>query len=122
MINGMHALIYSTDPGADRAFLRDGLGWSFVEDHPGWLIFRLPPAEIAVHPLDAGEQPSHELFLMCDDLHATVPVRAPASDRGRHHLVTWRNRNRVTRHTLSFGNDSDRLALSVMDDAREDVR
>ena len=72
MINGMHALIYSTDPGADRAFLRDGLGWSFVEDHPGWLIFRLPPAEIAVHPLDAGEQPSHELFLMCDDLHATV--------------------------------------------------
>ena len=47
MINGMHALIYSTDPEADRAFLRDGLGWSFVEDHPGWLIFRLPPAEVA---------------------------------------------------------------------------
>ena len=43
MINGMHALIYSTDPEADRAFLRDTLGWSFVEDHPGWLIFRLPP-------------------------------------------------------------------------------
>ena len=72
MINGMHALIYSTDPEADRAFLRDTLGWSFVEDHPGWLIFRLPPGEVAVHPLDAGEQPRHEFFLMCDDVHATV--------------------------------------------------
>ena len=68
----MHALIYSTDPEADRAFLRDSLGWSFVEDHPGWLIFRLPPGEVAVHPLDTGDQPRHELFLMCDDLHATV--------------------------------------------------
>jgi predicted enzyme related to lactoylglutathione lyase len=67
----MHALIYSTDPEADRAFLRDSLGWSFVEDHPGWLIFRLPPGEVAVHPLDAGE-PRHEFFLMCDDLDATV--------------------------------------------------
>ena len=55
MINGMHALIYSTDPEADRAFLRDVLGWSFVEDHPGWLIFRLPPGEVGVHPLDPGE-------------------------------------------------------------------
>jgi predicted enzyme related to lactoylglutathione lyase len=67
----MHALIYSADPAADRAFLRDSLGWSFVEDHPGWLIFRLPPGEIAVHPLDGGE-PKHEFFLMCDDVHATV--------------------------------------------------
>jgi len=72
VINGMHALIYSTDPEADRAFLRDSLGWSFVEDNPGWLIFRLPPGEVAVHPLDPGDQPRHELFLMCDDLHATV--------------------------------------------------
>lgn len=68
----MHALIYSTDPEGDRAFLRDSLGWSFVEDHPGWLIFRLPPAEVAVHPLDAGGQPRHEFFLMCDDLQATM--------------------------------------------------
>ena len=68
----MHALLYSTDAEADRAFLRDVLGWSFVEDHPGWLIFALPPAEVGVHPLNPGEQPRHELFLMCDDVHANV--------------------------------------------------
>ena len=71
MINGTHALIYSPDPDADRAFLRDTLGWSFVEDHPGWLIFRLPPGEVGVHPADPGDQPRHELFFMCDDVHAT---------------------------------------------------
>ena len=68
----MHALLYSTDAAADRAFLRDVLGWSFVEDHPGWLIFALPPGEVGVHPLDPGEAPRHELYLMCDDVHATV--------------------------------------------------
>jgi predicted enzyme related to lactoylglutathione lyase len=72
MITGAHALLYTTDADADRAFLRDVLGWSFVEDHPGWLIFALPPAEVGVHPLDAGERPRHELYLLCDDVHATV--------------------------------------------------
>jgi predicted enzyme related to lactoylglutathione lyase len=72
VINGMHALVYSTDAEADRAFLRDVLGWSFVEDHPGWLIFALPPAEVGVHPLNPGDQHRHELFLMCDDVQATV--------------------------------------------------
>lgn len=68
----MHALLYSSDAEADRAFLRDTLGWSFVEDNPGWLIFRLPPGEIGVHPLDPGAQPRHELLFMCDDVRATV--------------------------------------------------
>jgi predicted enzyme related to lactoylglutathione lyase len=72
VITGVHALIYSADPEADRAFLRDGLGWSFVEDHPGWLIFALPPGEVGVHPLEGGGAPRHELYLMCDDVHATV--------------------------------------------------
>ncbi len=72
MINGMHALVYSTDPAADRAFLRDTLGWSFVEDHPGWLIFTLPPGEVGVHPLGPDEPARHELYLMCDDVRATV--------------------------------------------------
>ena len=68
MINAVHALVYSADPDADRAFLRDVLGWPFVEDHPGWLIFKLPPGEVGVHPLEDGGPPRHELYLMCDDL------------------------------------------------------
>jgi predicted enzyme related to lactoylglutathione lyase len=73
MINAVHMLLYSTDPEADRAFLRDVLGYPYVE-HPesgsGWLIFKLPPAEIGVHPTDG--EPSHEMYLMCDDIEATV--------------------------------------------------
>lgn len=73
MINGVHMLIYSKDPEADRAFFRDVLGYSYVEDPesaPGWLIFKLPPAEIGVHPTDAAEQ--HEMHFMCDDITSTV--------------------------------------------------
>ncbi|MEU8517546.1 VOC family protein [Kitasatospora sp. NPDC048722] len=69
MINGAHLVIHSRDAEADRVFLRDVLGWPHVDAGGGWLIFKLPPAEIAVHP--AGS-PSHELFLMCDDVDATV--------------------------------------------------
>ena len=73
MITAMHALVYSADADADRSFLRDVLGWPFVEDQPGWLIFRLPPGEVGVHPLmGEGDTPRHELYLMCDDVHATV--------------------------------------------------
>ncbi len=70
MITGIHALIYSTDPAGVREFLRDKLGWSHVDNGDGWLIFALPPAELGVHPTEgAGE---HELWLMCDDIEATV--------------------------------------------------
>jgi len=80
MITGMHALVYSADAEADRAFLRDVLGWRYVEDHPGWLIFALPPGEVGVHPLLGGsDPPRHELHLMCDDVQATV---RELSDRG----------------------------------------
>jgi catechol 2,3-dioxygenase-like lactoylglutathione lyase family enzyme len=73
MINAVHVLIYSADPAADRAFLRDVLGWPHVEDNPGsgWLIFKLPPAELGVHP-EMGGGPVHELSLICDDIEATV--------------------------------------------------
>ena len=72
-ITGVHALLYTSEPEALRAVLRDVLGWRYVEDQPGWLIFALPPAELGVHPLMGdGEQPHHELSFMCDDIIATV--------------------------------------------------
>ncbi|MDX2973447.1 extradiol dioxygenase [Kribbella solani] len=69
MINGAHVIIYSTDAEADRAFFRDVLRYPSVDAGHGWLIFKLPPAEVAVHPADAA---SHELLLMCDDLDRTM--------------------------------------------------
>ena len=70
MLNGAHAVIYSTDADADRAFLRDVLGLGGVDAGGGWMIFGLPPAEIAVHPHSKNDE--HELFLMCDDVAAFV--------------------------------------------------
>jgi hypothetical protein len=70
MIIGAHSIIYSTDPEADRAFLRDALRLPSVDVGEGWLIFGLPPAEVAVHP--SGENDVHELYLMCDDVEAFV--------------------------------------------------
>lgn len=62
--------MYSRDADADRAFLRDVLGYPNVDAGGGWLIFKLPPAEVAVHPTDTAE--THELYLMCDDLERTM--------------------------------------------------
>jgi catechol 2,3-dioxygenase-like lactoylglutathione lyase family enzyme len=76
MINGAHVVIYSTDAEADRAFFRDVLEYPSVDAGQGWLIFKLPPAEVAVHPAEAG---AHELLLMCDDLERTM---ADLSARG----------------------------------------
>ena len=73
VITGAHTIIYTPDPEALRAWFRDVLGFPFVDAGHGWLIFRLPPGEIAAHPADGGlESARHELFLMCDDLDATV--------------------------------------------------
>jgi Glyoxalase/Bleomycin resistance protein/Dioxygenase superfamily len=68
-ITGAHVLIYTSQPEQLRAVLRDVFGWKNVDAGDGWLIFALPPAEVAAHP---AENPSHELTLMCDDLGATV--------------------------------------------------
>src|ERR1700742_1874770 len=65
MTTGTHLTLYSTSADADRAFLRDVLGFRHVDAGHGWLIFALPPAEAAIHPADS---PKHELYLMCDDL------------------------------------------------------
>ena len=70
MITGAHIIIYSTDAEADRAFLRDVLEFPALDIGHGWLLFKLPPAEAAVHPSD--ENDTHELWLMCDDVDAAV--------------------------------------------------
>jgi hypothetical protein len=70
MIIGAHSIVYSTDPEADRTFLRDVLKLPNVDVGDGWLIFGLPPAEVAVHPSE--ENDVHELYLMCDDIEAFV--------------------------------------------------
>lgn len=72
MITGAHMVVYSQDAEADRAFFRDTLGFPSVDAGHGWLIFALPPAEVAFHP---GEKNGpHELYLMCDDLSAEMAV------------------------------------------------
>jgi catechol 2,3-dioxygenase-like lactoylglutathione lyase family enzyme len=70
VITGVHAIVFSRDAEADRAFFRDVLGLPSVDAGGGWLIFRLPPAELAAHPTESGAR--HELYLMCDDVRATV--------------------------------------------------
>lgn len=88
MINGIHAIVYSRDAERARAFFRDTLRFSSIDAGHGWLIFALPPAELAAHP--AEDHGRHELYLMCDDVHATVAelkskgveFTGPVSDQG----------------------------------------
>jgi catechol 2,3-dioxygenase-like lactoylglutathione lyase family enzyme len=71
VIAGAHTIVYAEQPEEARAFFRDVLGFEGVDAGGGWLIFALPPGELAVHPaMDGGTR--HELFLMCDDVRATV--------------------------------------------------
>jgi catechol 2,3-dioxygenase-like lactoylglutathione lyase family enzyme len=80
MIYGAHVLLYSDDAEADRAFLRDTLGLAGIDVGRGWLIFALPPAEVAVHPSDGAPRQVHGghsllgavLYFMCDDVRAYV--------------------------------------------------
>jgi hypothetical protein len=69
MINGAHVILHSADADADRNFFRNVLKFPFVDVGHGWLIFALPPSEVAVHPASSA---SHELYLMCDDVHALI--------------------------------------------------
>jgi hypothetical protein len=87
MLIGAHSIIYSANPDADRAFLRDVLKLSNVDVGEGWLIFGLPPAEVAVHPSEKNDV--HEFYLMCHDVEAFVASMqkrnvacAPVQDRG----------------------------------------
>ena len=87
MITGAHAIIYSKDANADLAFFRDVLKLTNVDVGNGWLIFGLPPSELAVHP--SPDNDKHELYLMCDDINAFVQEMAasgihcsPVQDQG----------------------------------------
>ena len=98
-ITGAHSIIYSTNPVADRAFFRDVLEFAHVDAGEGWLIFGLPPAEVAVHPADTNDV--HEFYLICDSVEALVEelqrrgiACAPIQDQG------W---GRLTRITLPGG-------------------
>jgi predicted enzyme related to lactoylglutathione lyase len=88
MIIGLHAIVFTPEVEAARAFLGDVLGLASVDAGGGWMIYRLPPAEIAAHPADQAAPPG--LYLMCDDIEATigelerkgVKVLAPVADEG----------------------------------------
>ena len=90
MITGAHAIVFAEDPGAARDFFGDTLGLRAVDAGGGWLIFALPPAELACHPTAPEGSGRHELFLMCDDIEATVAeleakgveLAAPISEAG----------------------------------------
>jgi catechol 2,3-dioxygenase-like lactoylglutathione lyase family enzyme len=92
-IVGAHILLYTPEPDALRAMLRDVFGWKHVDAGEGWLIFALPPAELGVHPAEGPTYESgvrHQLSFMCDDIEATiqelrakgVEVRGEPQDEG----------------------------------------
>lgn len=95
MIHGAHVIVYSKDAEADRRFFRDVLSYRSVDAGGGWLIFALPPAEVAVHPSEKNDV--HELFFMCDDIKALMAemkakkVKCSAIDEQR-----WGSITRVT--------------------------
>ena len=82
MITGMHAIVFSPDAARAREFFADVLGLRSVDAGGGWLIFALPPAELAIHPADGEGR--HELYLMCDDIQATLAeLRAKGAEVAR---------------------------------------
>jgi catechol 2,3-dioxygenase-like lactoylglutathione lyase family enzyme len=99
MLTGAHTIIYTKDPASDRAFFRDVLGLTHIDAGDGWLIFGLPPSEVAFHPDQQGDR--QELFLLCQDIEAFV------RDMARHGVTcgpieepAW---GRLTRLTLPGG-------------------
>ena len=99
MIIGAHSIIYSKKPEADRAFLRDVLKFPSVDAGDGWLIFALPPSEVAVHPSDKNN--AHEFYLMCDDVNGLVATLK------KHKIACWAVRDQgwglLTQITLPGG-------------------
>jgi predicted enzyme related to lactoylglutathione lyase len=118
MITSVHTLTYADDPAAARAFFRDVLGLPVVDDGDGWLIFKLPPAELGVHPTmpDGPATNTMRLSLMCDDVESTakdlaakgVEFISPITDQGFGLVTTLRVPGGVTldlyqpRHTTAY--------------------
>jgi predicted enzyme related to lactoylglutathione lyase len=102
MITSTHAIIYAEDAERARAFLRDVLQLPYVDAHGGWLIFKLPPTELGIHPAGAPDSTvpngHHEVYFMCDDVHTTVAdleskgveFTAPIEDQGFGLLARFR--------------------------------
>lgn len=87
MITGAHVVLYTAAPEQTRDFLRYALRLTSVDAGGGWLIFALPPAEVAVHP---AEESSHELYFMCDDLNGTIAdLTATGATFGPIHVERW---------------------------------
>lgn len=74
MIVGAHSIIYSNQPEADRVFLKDVIRLDSTDVGGGWLIFGLPPSELAVHP--SQKNTSHEFFLICEDMQTFTALMA----------------------------------------------
>jgi catechol 2,3-dioxygenase-like lactoylglutathione lyase family enzyme len=105
MITSTHAIIYAEDAEQARAFFRDVLKLPYVDAHGGWLIFKLPPPELGIHPAGQPGDPAsgapsghHELYLMCDDIETTVAeltaqgveFTSPVQDQGFGRLARLR--------------------------------
>ena len=102
MINGSHVIVSSRDPDADRAFFAEVLGHPHVDAGGGWLIFKLPPAEVAVHPSESSV--AHELYFMCDDIDGTMrELRAKGVEFTQE--VAEERWGRVTRFRLPGGGE-----------------
>ncbi len=95
MINGAHAIIYSKDAEADRKFFREMFSFPSVDVGEGWLIFALPPSEVAFHP--SKENDLHEFYLMCDDVRSLIKtLRAKKVECSRVDEQPWGSLTRVT--------------------------
>ena len=99
MINGGHVILYSKDAALDREFIKNILKFKYVDVHNGWLIFKLPPAEIAVHPTDQNDM--HDFYLMTDDLDLEMASLKKAGAACE--AVTQQNWGRATRIKLPGG-------------------
>jgi hypothetical protein len=99
MINGGHVIIYSKDAEADKAFIKNVLKFSYVDVNNGWLIFKLPPSEVAVHPSDENDM--HEFYLMTDDLD--TEMRALKKVGASFEAVSQQRWGRATRIRLPGG-------------------